>query len=140
MSEGFEGYNFNIVRARGSPTEATLQSGHRVEKQEYVYFRNTEGQWMTVKCADYHGAHFLYLDPMYNEDPKQVDPNKEITGRGHWFAMCTCGSPAVIVGPEEAGYEDSDAPANLLVCYIYHLTLRTGGHGYHQGSDPRPWH
>lgn len=133
----FKGYIFNIVRQRASPTEIILRSGHKVTKEESVYFRipnpdaSGPGDWTMIKCADYHGEHFVYLDPFYNIQPDKVDPNKQSTGRGHWFAMCTCGSPAVIISPSEAVYEDSNAENNLLVCYIYHKTLRENGFGTH---------
>jgi len=122
---------FNIVRHWGSPTEVVLDSGHKVTKQDYVYFKNTLGQWVMVKCADYHGAHFVYLDPLYNEEGPD--------GVGHWFAMCTCGSPAVIIGPTDAAMEETSPKLNLLVCYAYHLTLTTYGFGWHQGQGGQKW-
>ncbi len=127
----------NVIRQRGSPTEAILDSGHKIEKQEYVYFRmpnddaSAPGDWRMVKCSDYHGEHFIYLDPLYNLPARPVDPNKAETGVGHWFAMCSCGSPAVIVGPVEAAKEDSDCPEQLLVCVFYHNTLVDDGFGTH---------
>lgn len=139
----FEGYKFNIIRQRASPTEIILQSGHKVIKQEYVYFQmpnadgSGAGEWRTTKCADYHGEHFVYIDPLYNDPPFKADPNKQQTGRGHFFAMCTCGSPAVIVGPNEAAFEESEAVEQLLVCYVYHLTLKEKGVGQHADQTGR---
>jgi hypothetical protein len=133
----------NVIRQRGGPTEVTLSSGHKVEKQEYVFFLmpNAEasgpGDWRMVKCAEYHGAHFVYLDPLYIEASKPVDPNKSDTGRGHWFAMCTCGSPAVIVGPVEASKEDTNCKEQLLVCVYYHNTLVIEGWGKHADEEGR---
>lgn len=133
----FKDFKFNIIRQRASPTEIILDSGHKVEKQEFVYFQmpnddsSGPGDWRMIKCADYSGEHFVYLDPLYLADPKKVDPSKEQTGRGHWFALCSCGSPAVIVGPAEAAFEESNAVEQLLVCYIYHKTLRENGFGTH---------
>ena len=137
------GARVNIIRQRGSPTEVTLASGHTVEKQEYVYFlmpkedKREPDEWRMVKCSDYHGEHFLYLDPLYLLAARPTDPNKSETGRGHWFAMCTCGSPAVIVGPEEAAKEDSDCPEQLLVCIYYHNTLLDEGWGKHADQEGR---
>ena|SRR3990167_3674084 len=134
---GLDGFSFNIVRQRGTPTEAILESGHKVEKQEYVYFRKPNedasgpGDWTMIKCADYHGEHFVYLDPVYNLPARKVDPNKHSTGRGRFFAACTCGSPAVIVGPIDAALEDSDCKEQLLVCFIYHRDLVAYGWGRH---------
>lgn len=128
---GFAGAKFNIVTHRGDPTSATLTSGHRVSKQNYIFYVDSDSIWQKIKCSDYHGSHFLYLDPIYQIDGQE--------GKGHWAFMCTCGSPAVIVGPEEASFEDSGAVERLLVCYAYHLTLREYGHGWHQGSDGATW-
>ncbi len=125
---------FNIIKHRGSPNEATTLSGHKVEKQEHVYYlkpspygRNE--QWVMVKCADYHGEHFVYCDPLYN--------NSKGEGIGHVAFMCTCGSQAVIVGPVEAALENSRAVEQLLVCLIYHHTLREYGVGKHSHQEGR---
>jgi hypothetical protein len=126
---GYDDYIFNIIKQRASPTELILNSGHKVEKLEYVYFREPNadasgpGDWRMVKCSDYHGEHFVYIDPMY-EAPG-------IEGKGHVFAMCSCGSMAVIVGPDDAKLEDSDCPEQLLVCFVYHNTLVEDGWGKH---------
>lgn len=131
----------NVIRQRGSPTEATLASGHTVEKQEYVYFllpkedKRKPDEWRMVRCADYHGEHFVYLDPLYLLPATPVDPNKSQTGRGHFFALCSCGSPAVIVGPSDAAMEDSDCPEQLLVCFYYHSTLVNNGWGRHADQE-----
>jgi hypothetical protein len=116
-------YSFNIVRHRGDPKEAVLLSGHRVTKQESVFFQDGDGGWHSAKCADYHTEHFVYLNPLYMDDgPK---------GRGQWFAMCTCGSPAVIIDPLTAAGHETDAKMSLLVCYLYQTTLSQYGVGQH---------
>lgn len=142
----FKGHSFNLIRQRSSPTKITLKSGHEVERQDYVYFQTPSpdasgpGEWIKIRCADYHGEHFVYLDPLYNLVPSKADPNKQITGRGHWFAMCSCGSPAVAVGPIEASLEESDCNEQLLVCYIYHSTLKDFGWGRHADqAGSRRW-
>jgi len=124
----FSGHKFNIVRWRGNPTEATLKSGHVVRKEKYIYYRDTNDRWIAVRASDYHGEHFVYVDPLFNDGVL-----------GHFSFMCTCGSPAVIVGPADAALEDTNCPERLLVCYIYHLTLTKYGHGWHQTSDGRRW-
>lgn len=126
----FQGAVFNIVRQRGDPKSAVLQSGHRVVKEDYVFFKDDQGQWQRIKCSDYHGSHFVYCDPLFNDDEK---------GKGHWAFMCTCGSPAVMVGPSEAELEETDAKERLLVCYAYHQTLSAYGVGRHGGSDGGRW-
>lgn len=134
------GYTYNIIKHRGSPEEAITLSGHRVEKQEYVYFKIPEeaqlgnlmgGEWMSLKCADYHMEHFIYIDPVFlMEGPEAT---------GHWFAMCTCGSPAVILDTKGTIEHDTLETQNLLVCYHYMLTKSNYGHGHHVGQDKRKW-
>jgi hypothetical protein len=139
----FQGFRFNVIRQRASPTEVILASGHKVEKLDRVYFRppnadaSGPGNWTMVKCADYHGEHFVYMDPVYDLPAARIDPSQATTGRGHWFAMCTCGSPAVIVGPTEAAKEDSECPEQLLVCFVYHASLVQDGWGKHADQEGR---
>ncbi len=135
----FSGYAVNRVHFRGDPQKATLESGHVVEKSEFVYFRmpvamgNIDAErWVRAKCADYHGEHFVYLDPLYEREAKPGE-------KGHWFAACTCGSPAVLVGPGEAELEDTHSGGQLLVCFLYHLTLKELGFGRHTTTGERPW-
>lgn len=139
MTHRWKDYGFNIIKFR-DPTQATLGSGDTVHHADRVYFKvpaDSEmaglkgGDWLSVKCADYHTEHFLYIDPLYLHD--------KVEGKGHWFAMCTCGSPAVLVGPTDAAMEDSSCPERLLVCYLYHLTLTQTGHGRHATTGERPW-
>jgi hypothetical protein len=94
-------YQFNIIRHRGDPQTAETLSGHTVRRQEKVFVREAIETFQSngvILCAPYDD-HFVYLDPV-NE-------------QGHWFAMCTCGSPAVVVN------------GNTLVCYIH---TNTGSH------------
>lgn len=139
MAHNWKDYNFNIIRFH-DPQKATLASGHTVQRADRVFFKvpsDTEmsglvaGDWIALKCADYHTEHFLYIDPLYLRDDAE--------GKGCWFAMCTCGSPAVIVGPADAAIEDGSCPERLLVCYLYHLTLTQTGHGRHTTTGERPW-
>jgi hypothetical protein len=134
------GYTFNITKFRGSPTEATTLSGHHVEKQEYVYFKIPDeaqlgnlmgGEWMYLKCADYHMEHFIYIDPVFLQEGPEA--------QGHWFAMCTCGSPAVILDQAATEMHDTLEDKNLLACYHYMLTKSNYGHGWHVGQDKREW-
>lgn len=139
MTHNWKNYDFNIIKFR-DPKQATLASGDVVHRADRVYFKVPEdaemsgligGDWITLKCADYHTEHFLYINPLYLRDRTK--------GKGCWFAMCTCGSPAVIVGPGDAAMEDSSCPERLLVCYLYHLTLTQTGHGRHATTGERPW-
>jgi len=135
---GFHNYSFNIIANRNSPTEAVTLAGQRVEKQEFVFFKLPgeigklkTGDWVSIKCADYHNEHFLYIDPSYLAEGKD--------GYGHWFAMCTCGSPAVIIDVHGTKEHDVQEDRNLLVCYHYMLMKTTYGHGWHVGQDKRRW-
>jgi hypothetical protein len=78
------GYTFNIIRHRGTQNEAQLESGHIVRREEEIFFPDGVklGYPMMLKTPGYDN-HFVYLDPA--------------NVYGHWFAMCTCGSPAVII-------------------------------------------
>lgn len=139
MSFDMTSSQFNMVKHRGDPKSAITLSGHRVEKQDFVYFNLPAdigslraGTWVTMKCADYHLEHFIYIDPLYLKEGKE--------GRGHWFAMCTCGSPAVIIDPATAVHHGSlGEEGNLLVCYMYMLNLTNYGVGFHIGQEKRKW-
>lgn len=132
-----KGYKFGIVRQRGSPVEVTLDSGHVVKKEKWLYIKaattgfadpNKE-QWEHYEAADYHGEHFLYVDPLYHVDGPE--------GTGHVAIMCTCGSPGIIVGATSGRLEDSDRTKKLAVCYVYHTTLETYGTGMHADQQGR---
>jgi hypothetical protein len=92
--------SFSIIKHRGDPKSALTEDGIRVFKEDSVisddpYDSNVPPRKIEVRCMDYHMEHFVYIDPVQK------------TGR--WFAWCTCGSPAVIVGMEDP----------LLVCFFY---------------------
>jgi len=92
-------YLFNIIKHRGDPTHAVTLSGHKVERQDKVWVPEAAQlnlpQWLT--CAPYDN-HFIYLEPSRKKNM--------------WFAMCTCGAPAVIIAP------------GVLVCYMHAGTGR----------------
>lgn len=129
---------YNIVKSRGNPTKAVILSGHEVEKQETLYFKIPQsigglvaGTWVSLKCADYHNEHFIYIDPVYLEEGPQA--------RGHWFAMCTCGSAAIIIEAGATESHDSAEPVNMLVCKKYMDSKTTYGVGVHLGQEQRRW-
>lgn len=107
-------YSFAIIKHFNSPNFATTVDGHTVERKETIFIPD----WGAfVRCASYDD-HFVY------EDPEAVKGKK-----GRWYHMCSCGSPAVIVG--YAGYK-GDASKDtmpMLVCYIHATTglHATGG-------------
>jgi len=147
MSEEQRKTSYNIIKQRGSPTEAITLTGHHVTKKDEVLipspFDNT--QMMFVRCADYHMEHFVYVDPNFEKELPE-DEDKQ-----YWFAMCTCGSPAVIIGGEDVSIHEGHnwlqdilsnmggPPPNMLVCQAYMTTLKMHGHGYHQGQGKRKW-
>jgi len=137
----FSNYLFNRVKHRGDPKTAVLETGDVVTKEDRVYFRIPDeaqvgnlkaGEWMTMKCADYHGEHFIYIDPLY-----QVD-NPE-SKKHCWFAMCTCGSPAVFVNPDVGVLQGGLPNEQLLVCYAYTYSLWAEGFGRHTTTGAHPW-
>lgn len=102
---------FSIIKQRGSPTEAMTMDGRKVFKEDHIVCQNPlnpdpetmKKDLIMVKCVDYHGEHFVYMDPV----------NKV----GGWFAWCTCGSPAVIIYGMSAysGMTDS----MMLACFFH---------------------
>lgn len=107
--------SFSIIKHRGDPNSATTLDGHKVYKRESVYIPEMGGK---VRCAPY-SSHFVYLDPS----------NKA----GRWFAMCTCGSPAVITGYKAYKRDASSNEGAMLICK-YH-----GDYGHHQNEQGSHW-
>lgn len=123
---------FNLIRHRGDPHTAVLASGHTVTKQDYIYIPDGDGVTQAFRCADYHGEHFIYANPLYLVDGPE--------GRGHWFAMCTCGSQAIKIGPTDVRTtHETGAEKSLLVCYVYMLTLESEGVGRHVTGHKKWW-
>jgi hypothetical protein len=128
---------FNIIRHRGDPQVATTASGHTVIKKDRVIIPSPlDGKMISLRCADYHMEHFVYIDPLFATKLPEDAP-------GYWFAMCTCGSPAVIISPAEAALHDGDkydgSQDNELVCQFYMNTLMAFGLGYHANQEGNRW-
>jgi len=101
---------FNIIHHRGQPNVAYLDGGIMVQRQEKVFIREMRG---FVRCADYDN-HFCFLFP--EKDPKRFP----------YFAGCSCGSMAVVIGSNV--YKGMNSPVGaMLVCY-HHMT-------YHKHAD-----
>ena len=131
-------YTYNIIKHRGDPHTATTLTGDIVHKQEIVIIPSPlDGTMISLDCADYHGEHFVYVDPLF----AKTLPESEV--RQIWFAMCTCGSPAVVLGPGDVAEHDDQkkdgTQVNKLVCMIYHTNLLEHGHGFHMGQSPVKW-
>lgn len=135
--------SYNIIKSRGDPTTAITLTGHRVEKKPFVIMPNpmdSEGyasKPMALKCADYHNEHFVYIDPLFEKDLPKTEK------RRYWFAMCTCGSPAGMIGPGDVAIHEGEnwdgTQENMLVCQAYFQNLLMYGHGFHVGQDPTEW-
>jgi len=146
MSSESQPSKFNIIKHRQSPTTAVTETGHTVHKAEFVMVPNpmNPDQLVQVQCADYHNEHFVYIDPMFYED---LPPE---SAERYWWAMCTCGSPAVMIGGADVSEHQEHNwlhdilerggrnVQNMLVCQHYHQGHRQG-HGWHQGQSGRKW-
>lgn len=105
-----------VVRQIGQKNNATIYVGKRkygVVRQERLYF---EGYGL-VMCAPYDN-HFIFDNPS--------------KAYGQWTPVCTCGSPAGIVGSnaykQDASpttQEQSSTPGALIVCLSH---AQTGKH------------
>jgi len=102
-------YSFSYVKYFNSPNSATLNSGRTVYRSEKIFVPKYN-KW--VVCAPYDN-HFIYLDP-----------TPAVPGDRRWLLMCTCGSPAVIVGANV--YKKDASPAvggttvgEMIVCYFH---------------------
>lgn len=108
------------VKRTGDPKVAyTLDTPpRRVEKEDFVMFEDPSEGWKLIYPIDY-GEHFIYADPVY----------AEAGGQGRWFAMCTCGSPAVIVNPDvlQRVLQMTDPDKAMLVCYVHTLLAEAYG-------------
>ena len=96
--------SFSIIKHYLSPNEGITVDGKKVFRKDKVFVK----EWgRFVVCAPYDN-HFIYLD----------ESNK----MGRWFAMCTCGSPAVVVGANVYKKDASPTsgsgirPGEMLVC------------------------
>ncbi len=99
---------FSIIHHRGMQNSAVTLDGYKVERRDFVYIKN-HGK---VRCAPYDN-HFVYLDP---KPVRFGEPER-------WFALCTCGSPAVIIGTK--AYAHLGSPEGwMLVCHMHTMTGR----------------
>jgi len=95
MSHKEEGFTFSIIRQFNSKNTAITHGGHSVSRMEQLYFPEPTARM--VACAPYD-THFVYDDPEVAKGTKF-----------RWTPMCTCGSPAGIVGYN--AYKDDASPS-----------------------------
>lgn len=79
------------VRNVGSPKICYVKNPYtgaeiEVQYQEHIFITAEYG---IIQCIN-DGQHFTFLDPV------QISPLDPVTRR--WFALCSCGSPAQIIG------------------------------------------
>jgi len=112
-------FNFAIIKHRGDLNHAKTADGYSVHREKRVYIvEQGKGRW--VYCAP-DSEHFVFIDPAWKRGKV-----------GRWFAMCSCGSAAVITGYNAyANYgsstdkEESTVPGEMLICLEY---LTNGKH------------
>ena len=117
-------HTFNIIKHRGSPTEAETVWGWTAHKYDEFFVENfmVGGHSYTgfIPVLDY-GNHFLY----------EVPDNLET--RGCPSFMCTCGSFGVVLGID--AYKEDQSPEGLkFACYFRNglIDKETGElHGKH---------
>lgn len=103
---------FSIIHHRGTVNDATTLDGYEVHRQEFVWIRG----YGKVICPSYDN-HFTYLDP---KPVKRGEPYR-------WFAMCTCGSPAVITGTR--AYSHLGSPSGWMLVCQHHTTYNRHADG-----------
>lgn len=105
-------FTFSIIKHYNSPNSAVTTDGNTVQRTDKIWFGEPDHKF--VACAPYDN-HFVYDDPEVNKGVKY-----------RWTPMCTCGSPAGIVG-YNAYREDASpssggiglTPGELIVCLAH---------------------
>lgn len=109
------------IRSHNTPKKATL--GERVKlvpMPDKLYYDETRNIY--IQCAPYDN-HFIGMNPDF------------VQGRKAWFALCSCGGIAVVVGydvyrkdasPSGVSGVKEIAKGEMIVCYAHALT---GKHG-----------
>lgn len=120
--------SFGIIHHYNSPNSAVTVDGKEVHREEKIWYAEYDDEGYPINgrfiaCAP-DNSHFVYIDPMW----------KKIVGR--WFALCSCGSVAVIVGYNAYRQESSPSvegtnKGELLICKWFL------DNGVHQFSDKR---
>lgn len=102
--------HFNIIRYAGERDTAVTSDGITVHRQKKVWLEDKENsRW--VACAP-DDDHFVFIDPLWTKIP------------GRWFAYCSCGSPAILVGSNQykqfgSPAKDSTQKGEMLICKNY---------------------
>ena len=113
-------FNFAVIKHRGDLNHAETADGYKVERSTKVWVTEPDGlNGRYIYCSP-DSDHFIYVDPMWTKI------------KGRWFAMCSCGSPAVITGYDAykqygspTTKEESHRAGEMLICMEF---LRSGKH------------
>lgn len=104
-----------VVKVLGDLNRAKTADGKEVFRVDSIYF--PEYAPYPVKVCPY-SLHFIFDDPT--------------TEVGHWTPMCSCGSPAGIVGADT--YTQLMSPTvtgDMIVCLTHMKTYQETGIGIH---------
>ena len=94
-------FSFAVIKHHGTPNQAETLDGYKIYRKDRLFLSSFAQDYPEgVMCAPYDN-HFVYIDP----SPKS----------GRWSPMCTCGSPAAVVG-YDAYKKDASAQGALVVC------------------------
>lgn len=117
---------FNIIKQRGDPNKAVLQTGEIVYRLDQIFVENyhVAGRTYTgfIPCIPYDN-HFIYSTPI-NENYK-----------GYPAHMCTCGGWGAIIIPD--AYEhDMSRDGLKFGCYFRHIAFNADtGKFLHKHAD-----
>lgn len=98
-----------VIHQYGRPMRATDVDGHIIERQEKILFNN---QWYYT--LDYDN-HFVY-------GTKKV---------GSAALMCTCGSPAGVIGHREYSKYTSQYKGEGMIACLYYTSYGSHSDGSH---------
>jgi hypothetical protein len=106
-----------VIKFSGDRKSAMTLTGKMVYRKDKLYMGKEYGM---VAVAGY-GPHFIYTDPDMDEKTGNWPPGEQYVGR--FSPMCTCNSPAGIVGANvyagsasPTGKKDSTTPGQMIVC------------------------
>ena len=114
-------FTFAIIKHRGDLDHAETADGYKVHRQKKVWLEATEGsKGRYVMCCPYDN-HFVFIDPIYKKK------------KWRWFALCSCGAAAVLVGSNTYAKDASPATegtvqGEMLICYN-HMQFGTHADG-----------
>ena len=107
MDENFK-QSFSIIKHYNDPDEAITVDGYRVRREDKVFIKELNG---FVPCTPYDN-HFVYLDPS--------------NAYGRWFAACTCGAPAILIGSK--GYAHLGSAEGMMLACMFHVNPNINRH------------